>query len=85
MVDEKNNVTFHISEQLSLQEKKNYHIKWKILLNFELGIRDQSVLHKEEWRRNSVKKSDITNWTDVCLHNGGKKKKSSSHVENKPR
>ena len=69
MVDKKNNVTFHISEQLrvfSPCKKKFHHMKRKNLLNFGLGIPDTSVLHKEEWRENSVKKSDITN--DVCLH-----------------
>ena len=44
MVDEKNNVAFHTSEQLksfqSLQEKQ------KILLNFGLVIPDPSLLHK---------------------------------------
>ena len=65
MVDKKNNVTFHISEQLrvfSPCKKKFHHMKRKNLLNFGLGIPDTSVLHKEEWRENSVKKSDITNW-----------------------
>ena len=39
-------------------------MKWNILWNFGLAIRDPSVLHnKEEWEENSVKKSDITNWS----------------------
>ena len=47
MIDEKNNVTFHISEQLSMLEK----ISSEMEIFFELWIRDSrdpSVLHKEE-------------------------------------
>ena len=87
MVDEKNNVTFHISEQFksfqSLQEKISSY-ETEILLNFGLGIPDPSVLHKEEWRGNSVKKSDITNWRMLAYM----VVKSSSHVDkeqDKPR
>ena len=52
-------------------------MKRKILLNFGLGIRDPSVLHKEEWRGNSVKKSDIMNLRMLAYM----VVKSSSHVE----
>ena len=47
MIDEKNNVTFHISEQLSMLEK----ISSEMEIFFKLWIRDSrdpSVLHKEE-------------------------------------
>ena len=66
MVDEKN-MTFHISEQLSLQEKIS---SFEMEIFFKLWIRDSwdpSVLHKEEWKGNSVKKSDIMNWS-MLLH-----------------
>ena len=61
-------------------------MKLNILWNFGLGIWDPSVLHssKEEWKGNSVKKSDITNWRMLAYM----VVKSSSHVEkeqDKPR
>ena len=77
MIDEKNNVTFHISEQLSMLEK----ISSEMEIFFKLWIRDSrdpSVLHKEEWRGNSVKKSDITNWSMLAYM---VVKESSSYVE----
>ena len=87
MVDEKNNVTFHISDQFKgfqSLEKKNHHMKQKILLNFGKGIRDPSVPHKEEWRGNSGKKSNIMKLRMLAYM----VVKSSSHVEkeqDKPR
>ena len=89
MVDEKNNVTFNISEQFktfqSLQKKIFHQMKWNILWTFGLGIRNPSVLHnKEEWKGSSVKKSDITNWrmlAYVVLKNSSLVKKE----QDKPR
>ena len=81
MVEEKNNVIFSIREQFkifSLCKKKFHQMKWNILWNFGWGIWDPSVLHnKEEWKRNSVKKSGITNWRMLAYM----VVKSSSHVE----
>ena len=62
MVDEKNNVTFNISEQFKtfrLCKKKFHQMKWNILWNFGLGIWDPSMLLNYEL-------------TYACIH-GGKK------------
>ena len=76
MFDEKNNVTFHISGQLSLQEKiSSYGME-----NFvKVWIRDsRSIGAAQVWRVNSEKKSDITNYHMLAYM---VVKKSLSHVE----
>ena len=83
IVDEKNNVTFNISEQFksfqSLQEK----ISSNEMENYvKLWIRDSRFIgaaQQEEWKGNSVKKSDIMNWRTLAYM----VVEISSHVEKK--
>ena len=84
MVDEKNNVTFHISKQLSMQEKiSSYGME-----NFvKLWIRNSRPIGaaQERVKRKFSEEIRYYELTDACMHGG---KNGLGHVEeeqDKPR